>query len=180
VDLAISKERKEELVAQYQQKMRDSKGYILTEFSGLSVREFETLRGDIDELGGSFLVVKNTLAELAFKEEKVPYPDDAFLGTTAIGFAVEDIPGVAKVILDLANESESVRIKCGVVEGTLYDSEKMEQLANLPPLPVVRAQLLGLISTPANQLAGVVASSVRQVINVMNAYAESESTTSEA
>jgi large subunit ribosomal protein L10 len=176
--LAITKERKEELVAQYQEKLRESKGYILTEHSGLSVRDFETLRGDIDELGGSFLVVKNTLAELAFKEEKVPYPDDAFIGTTAIGFATEDIPAVTKVILDLAKESESVRIKGGVVDGILYDSKKMEQLANLPPLPVVQAQLLGLMNTPASQLAGVLASSVRQVVNVMNAYAESDSTAS--
>lgn len=173
--MAISKEKKEELVAQYQEKLRESRGYILTEYSGLSVRELETLRGDIGELGGSFLVVKNTLAERAFKEEQVPFTDDAFVGTTAIGFAIEDIPGVAKVIVDLAKETENVSIKCGVVDGILYDGAKMEQLANLPPLPVVRAQLLGLINTPASQIAGTLASSVRQVINVMNARAESDS-----
>lgn len=178
--MAISKERKEELVSQYQEMLRESNGCILTEHSGLSVRTLEQLRGNIGELGGSFLIVKNTLAERAFKEENIPYPEDAFIGTTAIGFAVEDIPAVAKVILDLAKESESISIKCGVIDGTLYDGGKVEQLANLPPLPVVRAQLLGLISTPASQLTGTLASSVRQVMNVLNAHAESDTSASAA
>jgi large subunit ribosomal protein L10 len=48
------------------------------------------------------------------------------------------------------------------------------RLAELPPLPVLRAQLLGLLQTPASRLAGVLAGSVRQVVNVIKAYSETE------
>jgi large subunit ribosomal protein L10 len=51
---------------------------------------------------------------------------------------------------------------------------EIKNLASLPSIEVLRAQLLGLINTPATQLAGVVASSVRQLVNVVNAYAENE------
>jgi len=50
----------------------------------------------------------------------------------------------------------------------------VEALAELPPLPVVRAQLLGLLKTPASRLTGVVASGVRQVVNVVKAFSEKE------
>jgi large subunit ribosomal protein L10 len=45
-------------------------------------------------------------------------------------------------------------------------------MADLPPLPVLRAQLLGVISAPATRVAGVLAGSVRQLATVVKAYSE--------
>jgi ribosomal protein L10 len=51
---------------------------------------------------------------------------------------------------------------------------EVETIADLPPLEVIRSQLMGLVNGPARNLAGVVAGSVRQVVNVFNAYADSD------
>jgi large subunit ribosomal protein L10 len=56
----------------------------------------------------------------------------------------------------------------------IIDEAGVKNLASLPSLDVLRAQLLGLINAPATQLAGVVAGSVRQLVNVFNAYAEKD------
>jgi large subunit ribosomal protein L10 len=56
----------------------------------------------------------------------------------------------------------------------ILSSEEVVAMAELPPLDVLRAQLIGMISGPARNLAGVVAGGVRQVVNVLNAYADQE------
>ena len=58
----------------------------------------------------------------------------------------------------------------------VIDESAVKELADLPPLDVLRAQLLGLINAPASRLAGVVAGGVRQLVNVFNAYAEKAET----
>lgn len=174
--MAISKERKQALVTQYKELVRDNTALILTTYTGLSVKELQGLRQQIRELGGEFHIVKNTLADLAFKEVDVPLPDDALSGPTAIGFATEDVVGVAKAIVDLSKETEFISVKGAVIDGAIFDGRQVRRMAELPPLPVVQAQFLSVLQAPANRFAAIVAGSVRQLVNVMSAYADSEAT----
>lgn len=172
--MAISRERKQKLVEEYRELLVRSAGIILSTHSGLTVKDTEDLRAKIREVGGEFHVVKNSLMKLAMDEAGVPVPDRSLEGTTAVGFADEDIPGVAKAIVDLAKDREVVRVKAGIVRGAVYDDKQISRLAELPPLNVLQGQLLGLLQTPASQVAGVIEGSLRQVLNVMKAYAETE------
>jgi large subunit ribosomal protein L10 len=170
--LAITKERKQELVEQYTEVLTQNVGLILTSFSGLSVNETEDLRGKIREIGGGFRVVKNTLAKIAFEEAGLDLPSQYLDGTTAIGYAREDIPALAKAIVDLSKETEALEIKVGLLEGSRIDAGQVVELAELPPLPTLQAQIIGLIQTPAKRVAGALAGSVRQIVNVTNAYSQ--------
>lgn len=147
---------------------------ILTSYSGVTVKELEEVRRKVRELGGEFHVVKNTLFALVMNEAGIALPEETYVGTTAIGFAMEEIPGVAKAIVDLAREVETVSIKGGLLEQAIYDASQIEMLADLPPLPVVRSQLLSMLQAPASRVAMSLAGSVRQLLNVTKAYAESE------
>ena len=120
--MAITKARKEALVTQYKELAEKSSGIILTSFSGVTVKDLQGLRGQIREVGGEFHIVKNSLMDLAFKDLKLPLPEGATDGTTAIGFATEEIPAVAKAIVDLSREAETLQIKGGLIDGELIDS----------------------------------------------------------
>jgi large subunit ribosomal protein L10 len=172
--LAISRSRKEELVTQYRQLLEASKGIVLTTYSGLTVREMQDLRGRIREAGGELCVVKNRLAQRAFKEADLSLPQGVLDGATAIGFAKEEFLGVAKAIVELSKESDFVRVKGGMMEGEIYSAAQVVQLAELPPLPVVQARLLGLLQAPAGRVVSALANSIRQVVNTLHAYAQSE------
>ena len=172
--LAISKEKKEELVANYQDLLTNSNGIIITSYSGVSVKELEVVRRKIRDLGGEFHIVKNTLFALAMNEVGMSLPEETYTGTTAIGFANEEIPAVAKVIVDLARDVESVSLKGGLIEKITYDAAQVEMMADLPPLPVLRAQLLSILQAPGSRIAMVLASSVRQLVNVTKAFADTE------
>lgn len=172
--MALSRKKKEELVETYRKLVSESRGLIMTSYSGLTVREAEELRGQIRKAGGEFHVVKNSLLKLALESEGIPIPEGLLSGTTAIGFAEADIPAVAKAVADLAKEAEGVQLKPGIVEGKVYQPQQIQRLADLPPLRVVQAQLLGLLKSPGGGVVNALASSVRQVVNVMKAYSESE------
>jgi len=172
--LAISKKRKLDLVSQYKSLAESNTAMIITNHSGLNVKQIESLRSQIRESGGEFHIVKNTLAALAFKEIDLDLPEDALDGPTSIGFASEDAVDVAKAIVGVSKDTEILSVKGAIIDGSLFNSRQVYQLAELPPLPVVRAQLLGLIQTPAGNIARALASSVRQVVNVLKAYSDSE------
>jgi large subunit ribosomal protein L10 len=170
--LAITKSRKQALVAQYQDLLSRSKGAILAGFSGMTVRDLEELRRKIRDQGGEFHVVKNRLAKLAFKEAGLPVPEEALEGTTVVGFAMEDVTILAKTIVEAAKQSGAVWLKGGVLEGALYSARQIEQLAELPALPVLQARLLGVLKAPASRVAGALAGSVRQLATVVKAFGE--------
>jgi len=172
--LAITKKRRSELVKQYSELVKKSEALVIASYSGLRVKGIEQLRRKVRDASGEFHVIKNTLAAIAIKEAGLPVPEDLLAGSSAIAFAFSDVPGVAKVITDFAKDSEFVKVKGAVMGKDLLNAKDVSALASLPPLPVVRAQLLGLINTPATRLAGTVASGVRQVVNVVKAYSEKE------
>jgi large subunit ribosomal protein L10 len=175
--LAISKSRKQELVAEYRRLIEQHPSLILASFAGMGVKSLDALRRRIRESGGEFHVVKNRLMALALKEHGLVLPEAALEGSTIVGFAGDDIPAVAKAMVEVARQSEALAVKAGIVEGSIYDARQIERLADLPPLAVVRAQFLGLLQAPASRIAGALAGSVRQVVNVMKAYADSATAT---
>lgn len=172
--MATTKKRKQELVAEYAELLRKSKAMFLAEYRGLDMKSMDLLRRRMREARGEFHVTKNTLAQVALKQAGLPVPGDSLNGTTAAGFAFEDVPAVAKALVDFAKESEFFKVKGGLLGAQVLTMEQVRALAELPPLPIVRARLLGLLGTPASRVAGVLAGSVRQVVNVIKAYSEKE------
>lgn len=178
--MAISKEKKQELVANYKELLGDSSALIMTSYSGVTVKELENVRRKIRDLGGEFHIVKNTLFSIVMNEAGITLPDETYIGTTAIGFATENVPAVAKAIVDLARDVETVNIKGGLIDNVIFDAAQVEMLADLPPLPILRGQLLSVLQGPASRVAQALAESVRKLVNVTNAYAESEGASSTA
>ena len=91
-----------------------------------------------------------------------------------MGIANDSLPELAKAILEFAKTNDKLVVRGGVMGNRVLSLKDVEAIAELPPLPIVRGQLLGLISTPASRLVGVVAGGVRQLVNVTKAYADKE------
>jgi large subunit ribosomal protein L10 len=170
--LAISKQRKAELVAQYSDWLDHSQAMFLTEYLGLTMKDIDAMRARVREIGGEFHIIKNTLYKVAFDSAGIPVPDELLQGSTAVAFAFHDAPTIAKAVSELARTSEFVKIKGGFLERRLISAEEVTALAELPPLPVVRSQLLGTLLAPASKLVRTLAEPARQVASVLRAYAE--------
>ncbi len=170
--MAVSREKKEQLIADYVDKLSRSNAVFLTDYRGLSVSEMETLRAKIREAGGGYSIVKNTLAARALEAANLPVPEDMLKGPMAIGFVYEDIPAVAKVLTDFAKDTEILQVKGGIMEGNVLSPKQISSLASMPPREVVLAQLLGLIQQPGNSVAGVINAVGNKLAATVKAYAD--------
>jgi len=172
--LALSKEQKNEIIAQYDEWLEKSEALVLTEYIGMAVKDMDNLRASIREAGGEFHIVKNTLIKRLFTEKEMELKDEHYVNTTAIGFAFEDPPALAKALADFAKEFGFLKIKAGYLDNKLMTSAEVIALANVPPLPVVRAMLLSTLLAPASQLVRTLAEPGRQVAAALKAYADAE------
>ena len=170
--MALTKEQKREVVAQYGEWLERSEAFVLAEYTGMNMKSMDELRAKVREAGGEFHVVKNTLAKLALKEADIDFQDEHFLSSTAIGFAFEDPPALAKAITDFAQESDFIKVKVGYLDKQMMSAVEVKALADLPPLPVMQATLLSTILAPASQLVRTLAEPGRQVAAVVKAFSE--------
>lgn len=168
--MAITKDRKNELVAQYQDWLKRCEGAFVTEYTGLTVKKLEELRRSVREKGGEFHIAKNTLVKKACKEAGLTIPDTLFEGSTAVGFAFEDVPGFAKALSEFARTSDMLKVKGAFMGGQILNAADVKVLAELPPLAVLRARLIGTLQAPASKLARLMAEPGRQVAAVVQAH----------
>ncbi|HCB49164.1 MAG TPA: 50S ribosomal protein L10 [Chloroflexi bacterium] len=172
--MAISKQKKEELVAEYAELLNQSRAVFLTEYTGLDVKHMQQLRSEVRKVEGAYRVTKNTLLLLALEKSGKPVPTDLMTGQLAAGFALQEVPALAKTLTEFAKDQEQFTIKGGILGDKLLTAEQVEELAKLPTLDELRATIIGLIQTPARNVVSTVASSVQQVVNVLDAYAKQE------
>src|SRR5919199_990023 len=146
----MHKEDKERIVAELTEKLRSSDTMIVADYRGLTMPQIDALRGRLVEQGASFTVVKNTLTRRAAEAAGA----DALLalleGPSAIAFveADGDAVAVAKALSDSARETRILALKGGVMQGRVISGEDVESLAKLPPLDVLRGQVIRAVSAP--------------------------------
>lgn len=170
--MAITRERKERLVAEYTEQLRDSEGIILTEYRGLTMANLSAIRQTLRPLGATAHVVKNRLLALALQEAGMAVPPEWLTDPTAVSFCAEEIPAVARALRDAAKEYNALQIKGGVVGASVLSADQVSAIADLPSRDVLMAQVLGTINAPASQIASVIASGIRQIMNVVQAYVD--------
>ena len=169
--MAITRERKEELVASYGERLANCDGIIIAEYNLLSMAHVNELRKRLRETGATFGVTKNTLLAIALRENGWPVPDEMLVGPVAIVFGNGNLPAAAKVIQKYSKDfPDNLSARGGIIAGESFDAAQVEVIANLPTMDEIRAQLAGLIVTPASQIAGLLQSATSQVVNVIQAY----------
>ena len=170
--MAISKQQKEELIAQYKKWVEDSDGLVLAHYHKLSVKDISDLRREIRESGGEFHVIKNTLAKRAFEEIGREWKENVFTGPTALGISYSNPSGLAKALKNFAKEHGTIEIKSGYLAERLVTVEEINALADLPSMDEMRATLLSTIAAPASKLVRTLAEPGRQVAAVLKSYSE--------
>jgi large subunit ribosomal protein L10 len=170
--LAISKEKKQQWVADYAGKMSKSQALILADYCGLTVADVTELRRRLRENGSEFQVVKNTLFKLALEQAGIRVPTDRIQGTIAVSYCFEEAPPVAKTLFDFAKETEILRVKGAIVGDQFLDAESVKALADLPPREILLAQLLGAVQGPMSSLVTTITAPLRELVQVLKARSE--------
>ncbi len=170
--MAKSKQEKDDMLAQYTEWLGKSQAVFLVEYSGVTMKDLDTIRAKLRENGGEFHIVKNTLARLALEKAGYSVPADYTVKSTALGFAFTDVPSFSKALTDVTKNLEAVKVKGGFMGREALNPAQVKALASLPSLPVLRAQLLGVLQAPAAKLVRTLAEPGRRVASVLKSYSE--------
>jgi large subunit ribosomal protein L10 len=159
------------MLGQYEGWIRKSEAVIMLEYNKMAMKDINNLRTKVRDAGCQVHVTKNTLLKLAL--EKSGYEGvNQEEGTTLCGFAYSDAPALAKLLLELTNKSDVFKVKGGFMDGRVLSAEQVKALSLVPPLPIMRATLLGVLSAPASKLVRTLAEPARQVAAVIKAHSE--------
>ena len=178
----MQKSDKERVVTDLTEKLRNSETMIVADYRGLTMPQIDALRTKLIENGAKFTVVKNTLTRRAVEAAGA----DALLalleGPSAIAFveADGDAVAVAKALADSARDTKVLEIRGGVMQGRVITGDDVDALAKLPPLDVLRGQVIGAILGPLNAIAGLVNAPLQNLYGLIDARIEQLQTEGQA
>ena len=89
-----------------------------------------------------------------------------------MAFAINEVPAVAKIFLEATKNAEVYKLKGGYMDGAEVSIDNIKTLAELPPLPVVRATLLGLLQAPAGKIVRTINEPARSLAYIFQAYSQ--------
>lgn len=166
---------KKYLVDEISEHLGKSDYLFLADFNRITVAETEKLRSQLAPLGAEFHVVKNSLLKIAIQEHKLEGLDEMLPGPTAIVVGGDNPPAVAKELEQFFKDSKKLEIKGGSLEKQPLSVDQVSALAKLPPVEVLKAQLLGLFNQPATQMVRVIQAVPQGLLNVLQAKVDKES-----
>jgi large subunit ribosomal protein L10 len=173
-EVEVQKEDKEKVIAELTERLRTAETLIVTDYRGLTMPQIDALRGKLVEQGATFTVVKNTLTRRAAEAAGVEGVLALLEGPSAIAFIDSggDAVAVAKALADSARETKILTLRGGLMQGRTITGEDVEELSKLPPLEVLRGQVLGAVIAPLTQLVALVNAPLQNLYGLIEARIE--------
>ena len=160
---------KQAIVADLTNKLQNAAAGVLVDYKGITVAEDTALRAELRKNNVEYAVVKNTLLQFAVNNCGMNELDSLLNGATALAICHDDPVAPARVVNDFAKKIDGrFEIKGGFMDGKVMPLNEVLALANIPPLPVLQAQVLGTMLAPISGLACV----LKQIAEKQGAPAE--------
>jgi len=170
----MDRTEKTQVVEKLKDQLKTITGVFVADYRGLTVEEVNKLRNAFRAAGVEYQVVKNTLFRRAIAGTSLDVIKDHLKGTTAIAIARKDAVTAAKAAVDFAKVHEKFKLRAAFVEGQLLVEAGIKALSSLPTQGEIRAQLLGLINTPAAKLLATFNAPGQHIAGVLQAKVDDD------
>ncbi len=175
----MDRTEKQEFVASLAAVFAETSMVVVTRPTGLTVAEATLLRKRMRDAGATFKVAKNRLATLALDGTQFDGLKPMMKGPTALAWSHDPV-AVAKAAVEFARTNEKFVVLGGSLGTKLLDAAGIKALSELPSLDQLRANLVGMLQTPATRIAGVLAAPGAQIARVLAAYSTKDEAIAEA
>lgn len=165
----MERSEKEQIVAEVAEVAGRAQGLFFTDFSGLTVEQATELRREFRKSGIEYRVVKNTLIRKAL--EQVSGYDRVFpslAGPTGVAFAFEDPIAPARIIQKFTEKHKKLALKVCVIEKTVYEGSRLEELAKMPSRQDMLAAIVGSVQAPLAGVPNVLHAVIRDLVSVVD------------
>ncbi len=165
----LNKNEKIQVVSELQEKFKNAKGVVFTDFRGLNVEEMTTLRNELRTVSLEYKVVKNTLAKRATEGTAIENSKDVLAGPIGIAIGYDDPVLLVKKVLDFNKSNNKLEIKGAVIEGGTCSVDQLKAISILPSREVQLSMLAGAMNAPATKLAGLMNATLTKFIYALEA-----------
>jgi large subunit ribosomal protein L10 len=168
----LTREQKEQQLEVLKSALVPAAGLFVVDFTGLTVAEVTELRRKVKEAQGNYLVVKNTLARLAFSQTPHNVLGEKLKYSCAVAFGYDDPVVAAKVVVEFAKKNDKFSVRCASLNGKLLDEAAVKALSDLPSREQLLAQVLGTMNAVPQNFVCLFANVLRGMLNVLSALKE--------
>ena len=151
--MAITKQKKVEVVEKIASAIRDAASVVFIHFKGMTVADTDAMRKSLREGGVGYYVAKKTLIKRALTDGgyKGTIPD--MPGEIALAWSKEDATAPARDIYEIGKKHKNaLTIVGGIWENAFADALAMNAIATIPPVPVLRGMFVNVINSPIQGL----------------------------
>lgn len=173
--MAISRDKKTELVSELTNVLASAKLTAAAKYSGLGVADLQDLRRTARQADVTIKVVKNRLLRVAMEQsDKFKDADKSLLeGQLLYAYSVDDEVAPAQVLANFAKTHPEVELVAGFsADGKALDTASVKALADLPSKDQLRGQVVGVIAAPLTQMLGVINGAQRGFAQVLSQQAD--------
>ena len=167
----MDRQAKETFVANLKDVFNTSAVVVVAQNTGLTVSEMNELRSAMRDAGGQIKVIKNKLTKIARDGTPLSAIEEYLNGPSMLAYS-DDPVAAPKIAIKFAKENDNFVVLGGSLPEKKIDLGEVKQLASLPSLDELRAKILGLINTPAGNIASLVNTPGTNLAQVVKAYSE--------
>ena len=167
----MKRDQKKQFVKNFKDILDNVGILVVTHYSGLKTTQTDELRLKIKEVGGKFIIVKNSLMKIILKDHKNNNFKALFNGPIALAYS-EDEVSAAKVAVNFSKDNDKLLILGGMIGDKFLEQKDVLEIAALPSLDEIHAKLVSLIQTPARNIAYALKFSANKLARVFNEYSK--------
>lgn len=172
--MALSRDKKTEVVADVAKLLQDSKLTVFAKYQGTSVKSMQSLRRTARDNGTQILVVKNRLFLKALEGDN-RFKDASksmFVGQLLYAFNAQDEVSPAQSLADFAKDEPQLEfVGALMADGTLLDAQEVKTLAKLPSKQQLIAEVVAMLFSPVNDITNALSGDLHGLLDGVAAKA---------
>jgi large subunit ribosomal protein L10 len=165
--MALSKVQKQNILEDLKEKVAKQKAMVLVGVTGLKVKDLSDLRKKLKASDGNLQVIKKTLIEKAFKENKLDFDKGQYKEEIALAFGFKDEILPAKAVYQAGLNNDKVKILGGFINNEFNEAESIIALAKLPSRDQLLAKLVGSLSAPVSNFVYALNYNIKGLVYVL-------------
>ena len=161
----LSKEQKKNYISEMETQFQNNEAIMVTHYQGLTMSQLDELRAQMREHGIKFTITKNRITKIALEKTKCKELSNLFTGATAVAFSDDGIIS-ARILSKFAKTNGNLKLLGGIMGEEVLDKAAVQNVANLPTLDEARANIVGILATPASKFVSILLARSEKMSNL--------------